>query len=209
MFETTLSDDQAVTATLHNPSGSCSEFSAAKNRAQRLTVEADRKIFSEDIGSIEITVSRSGLSMQGEMVVNLSGLGPHVGGLPSQVTIEDGQASASVTVSIDDDLEREFDETFVVFASTEGATGALLLNLVDDDTGDWTNKFLPEDINGDRLVTPLDALLLVNFLNGDDEPLLATRPPLLPRAYLDADGNGFVSPTDVLWVINYLNRDIQ
>ena len=51
-------------------------------------------------------------------------------------------------------------------------------------------------MNGDSLVTPLDALLVINFLNGN-RAAAAVRP--------DVNGDGVVTPLDVLLVVNHLN----
>ena len=47
----------------------------------------------------------------------------------------------------------------------------------------------PYDVNGDGGVTPLDALILINYIN--------------------TDGDGGVTPLDVLVVINYINAQQQ
>lgn len=65
---------------------------------------------------------------------------------------------------------------------------------------------IPEDTNGDGIVTALDVLLLVNYLNailaggGIPDPVGD-----FPPAY-DVNRDGRVTPLDVLLVINHLNR---
>ena len=56
----------------------------------------------------------------------------------------------------------------------------------------------PLDTSGDGIITPLDALLVINWLNGSspDDP---------PPENLDVDRDGRVIPLDALLVINYLN----
>ncbi len=61
------------------------------------------------------------------------------------------------------------------------------------------------DVNNDGVVSPIDALQVINFLNVNGTTVLtapANRP--LPP-YLDVNGNGIVEPRDSLLVINYLN----
>ncbi len=67
-----------------------------------------------------------------------------------------------------------------------------------------TNPYIPQDVDGDGTVAPLDALLIVNRLNqvGGTIPVL---PPGVD-AYLDVNGDGVIGPVDALLVINYLNR---
>lgn len=73
--------------------------------------------------------------------------------------------------------------------------------------GDWQNPVNPFDVDNSGLVTPLDALVLVNDLNdrGSRELPPATA-EASPPAYLDVDGNGDISPRDVLLVVNVLNE---
>lgn len=74
----------------------------------------------------------------------------------------------------------------------------------------WAPDFLPTnpsdplDASGDGFVTPIDALLVINFLNsvgGGSDP---TGPRI--SSYLDTSADGFISPIDVLLVINRLNN---
>jgi hypothetical protein len=76
------------------------------------------------------------------------------------------------------------------------------LTLSISDARIWHNAALPWDVDGSGDVTPLDALLLINFLNS-----LSIRPsqPLDPPRYYDVNADGQCSPLDVLLVINYLN----
>ena len=67
----------------------------------------------------------------------------------------------------------------------------------------FTNASNPLDINGDGIVTPRDALLIINYLN----KVGPTGVDQLPddAAMLDSTGDNFVSPRDALWVINALS----
>ena len=58
------------------------------------------------------------------------------------------------------------------------------------------------DANRDGVVSPLDALMVINFLN---QYPAEVHPPIYPT-WLDVNQNGFVESTDVLMVINELNR---
>jgi hypothetical protein len=69
------------------------------------------------------------------------------------------------------------------------------------------NPIEPFDVNHDGLVTPLDALLIINALNAG-EPLsgVDTPPPgmaLLP--FLDSSGDNLLTPLDAVLIVNYLN----
>ena len=71
----------------------------------------------------------------------------------------------------------------------------------------WQNPVNRFDVSGDSVVSPVDVLLVINYLNDQSNDLSqrlpAVRPPEQP--YLDVDGNGFVTPSDALGVINHLN----
>ena len=79
------------------------------------------------------------------------------------------------------------------------------------DTWFWNNQFprtniaLPADTSGDGLVSPRDALIVINYLNTFGSGLLPA-PPVVLAGMIDVSGNGLVSPLDALLVINYLNR---
>ncbi|MCA9194910.1 MAG: hypothetical protein KDB03_24230 [Planctomycetales bacterium] len=68
------------------------------------------------------------------------------------------------------------------------------------------NAFQPLDVSGDRVITPIDALLLINFLNRETVFVLRDRTPYSPSQFLDVDHDEFATPTDVIIIINYLNR---
>lgn len=75
-------------------------------------------------------------------------------------------------------------------------------------TGQWHNFNMPVDINGDGVIAPLDALMVINALNTSGARNLTGSP--LPRsfadpAWLDADGDDVLTPSDALKIINYLN----
>jgi hypothetical protein len=65
---------------------------------------------------------------------------------------------------------------------------------------------IPEDTNGDGIVTALDVLLLVNYLNAHASGGGTPAPSGEFPALYDVNRDGRVTPLDVLLVINYLNR---
>lgn len=69
----------------------------------------------------------------------------------------------------------------------------------------WQNPVEPLDVNGNGKVEPIDALIVINFLNRSSSgahPVLTAAPP----PYLDVRGVGSVAPLDALLIINHLNR---
>jgi hypothetical protein len=110
------------------------------------------------------------------------------------------RAEVDFTVTIPDRVTRI--EVRAVDSRT-GVSSNIVGSPFDAEPGGWQNLAEPTDVNADSLVTPLDALLIVNQLNlSGSRPLTgsATSPP-----YLDVNGDGFLSPLDALLVINRLN----
>ncbi len=60
------------------------------------------------------------------------------------------------------------------------------------------------DVNDSGQISPIDALLVINYLNRGGSSDINTALPGPP--YYDVDGNQRITPTDALRVINYLNR---
>lgn len=70
---------------------------------------------------------------------------------------------------------------------------------------DWHNASLPCDVDGTELVTPLDALVVINALNRDGSHPLSQ--PNNGEPLMDVDADGYVTPLDVLSVINVIARN--
>ena len=72
-------------------------------------------------------------------------------------------------------------------------------------THPWYNAALPLDTNNSGAVSPLDALVVINYLNsGANRSIAAGSAPTF--GYLDTSKDNVISPLDALLVINVLNR---
>ncbi|MEI6526071.1 MAG: cadherin domain-containing protein [Planctomycetota bacterium] len=62
------------------------------------------------------------------------------------------------------------------------------------------------DVNGDGIISPLDVLTTVDYINANpgNSQLPLNSPDVPP--FVDVDGDGFVTPLDVLSVVNTLNK---
>jgi hypothetical protein len=70
----------------------------------------------------------------------------------------------------------------------------------------WQNARLAFDVNNDGLITPLDAVLVINELNAvGPRELPALSAGLTPPPFFDVSGDGFISALDAVLVINRLN----
>ncbi len=73
---------------------------------------------------------------------------------------------------------------------------------------DWRNPADALDVNHDRAIAPLDALLVITELNEVGSHALADDKPAT-ALFLDTSGDQLVAPRDALLVINALNEDIS
>ncbi len=73
----------------------------------------------------------------------------------------------------------------------------------------WQNKLEPRDVNADGVISPIDVLFIINFLNFrlDHNLPVPPTPDFSPPPYLDVSGDNEVSPVDAVRVINFLNGE--
>jgi hypothetical protein len=67
----------------------------------------------------------------------------------------------------------------------------------------WQNTARPNDVNNDGSVTPLDALIIFNYLNTfgpGPVPTTGSPPP-----FYDVNGDDSITPLDALRIFNELN----
>lgn len=69
---------------------------------------------------------------------------------------------------------------------------------------DFQNPFDKLDVNDDESISPLDALIVINYLNSA-KPTHLQGPHEDGTPFLDVNGDEEASPVDVLQVINHLN----
>ena len=72
----------------------------------------------------------------------------------------------------------------------------------------WTSPTHACDTNGDGIIAPMDALMIINHLNARGAHKLVVPPSAdeMPPPFLDVNADGSVSPFDALVTINYLNK---
>lgn len=68
----------------------------------------------------------------------------------------------------------------------------------------WHNQSNPVDVNNDGLITPIDALLIINEINLRGARSLVGSDLAFPP-YIDTNGDNLLTGNDVLQVINYIN----
>ena len=67
------------------------------------------------------------------------------------------------------------------------------------------NKSMPLDVDNDLQISPLDALVVINQINGNSSAVEGEGAGESPVMFCDVDADGTVTPLDVLAVINELN----
>ena len=100
------------------------------------------------------------------------------------------------------------DDTFIyeVRDASGGATQGTVTLVVD--RSKWQNPSERRDVTGEGDISPLDALVLINYINSHTAPGPAVPvppDPAEPPPYYDVNGDGWVSAIDVIIIINYLN----
>jgi hypothetical protein len=101
----------------------------------------------------------------------------------------------------------------VVLRATSRANGDFVERFeriyVIKDTTPYHNDYLPQDVDGDGAITPLDPLVIINYLNSHGSGIIQPAGEGESPGDLDVNGDGVVSPLDILIVINTLNQGVQ
>ena len=96
----------------------------------------------------------------------------------------------------------------VVLSATSSLTGAQISKgvrvVIDRDQTPYHNDSNPGDVDGDGSVSPLDPLIIVNYINSHGPGTIRPEGEG-PTPHMDVDGDGVVSPLDILVLINMIN----
>ncbi len=132
---------------------------------------------------------------------------------PDSVVIVSEAEHGTVTVLGDGRVRYDADNGFVgedaiafTLHDVEGRTiilGSVMIRVVNSPLN---NPLLGADVDNNGVVSPFDALLVINALNRAGAPSVAVEPDALAPPYLDVNGDGRISAVDALMVINVLNR---
>ncbi|MFT5523674.1 MAG: hypothetical protein ACI9HK_001622, partial [Pirellulaceae bacterium] len=71
----------------------------------------------------------------------------------------------------------------------------------------WQNPEINEDVTGDGHISPLDALVLINYINLHRPDTNLPPAPQMPPPFYDVNGDNQVTSIDVLMVVNLLNDE--
>lgn len=158
-----------------------------------------------------------GMSFDGTLALNQLQPAPLNGDPPNiSVAIQTAENithSAQGFISVNESIDQDSDNVGVwisrAFTNRTIAAGSQLTWRLDILTSDgvspprYTNLAGRLDTNGDREISPIDALLVINELNTGGPRQLIEFPN---SPFLDTNADGQLSPIDVLVVINHLNQ---
>jgi hypothetical protein len=168
----------------------------------RLFVTIDRTSIREFGGTAIGTVTRSTPDQSGDLLITLTSSDTTEATVPDFVEIPANQSSVSFVITAVDDSFVDGTQTVLITAEAGGfADGSRSIHVTDSD-GRWHNRLRPFDVNNDTSLSPIDALLIINFLNAfGSGPVPSGSPP----PFFDVNSDDFISPIDALLVINALN----
>ncbi len=185
--------------------GAQSTIAIADYETLALSVASTR--FDEAVGAVEVTIERSNTDNAEELIVSLDTSDTPAIVAPETVRIPAGKSQVVFAIDVIDNFVVNEDVPVLIVASEPAYESARLeLLVVNDDRYSWTNQRDRFDVNDDGFVTPLDALVIINELNGPG----ARQLPELTMAtelYFDVNEDLFLTPSDALQVINLLNSE--
>ncbi len=124
------------------------------------------------------------------------------------LTFLPGATSQTISVTVNGTLYANPTKQFSVSltqpvgAILTGATGTG--SIINNNVPTWTNPVVSTDVNGDGAVTPIDALVEINYLNTTGESA-DPAPPDGKHAFLDVNKDGSITPLDALVVIDQID----
>jgi hypothetical protein len=203
-----IAPSSVVFASAKNALGSQSELSPGKTTGQLLIMQSPANQLREGGPSLHITLQRPSSDTSQPLTVKLTCSDWSQLDLPSDVTIPSGELSVQFSVTaIDDDMMEVPTLVRILAESTSVGmdSGAIQLTVLDNDS-QWHNYAMPLDVDHDNNISPLDVIIIINYLNSNQNPNLTTAAAPTPRLFIDVDEDLFASPLDVILVINYLNK---
>jgi hypothetical protein len=99
------------------------------------------------------------------------------------------------------------DVTLIAVSLRDGTvlTKSTRIHIIKDSTP-YHNDQDPADVDGDGMITPIDALVIVNYINNHGPGAIKPEGEG-PVPNLDVDGDGMVTPIDILIIINLINEN--
>jgi murein DD-endopeptidase MepM/ murein hydrolase activator NlpD len=197
-----------ITVSANDLGSAFEQLTVVDDEQAELTISLSASSISESAGTLTGTVSRN-TPPASDLIVNLVSSDLTVATVPSRITIPAGEFTMAFSINVINDSRYRGDSTVQIMASAEGlqdSSGGLLVT-DDDPQWPWHNSRNPNDVNFDTVVSPLDALIVISFINSSRRGVLPdVNPGNLPPPYVDVNRDGQVTPVDALLVISQLNK---
>lgn len=204
-----LDGDQAVriTASATGISPATVDLIVADAEFLTITVLTPSVLENAGANAARIRISRSNTDTTEALPVTISGSDPSLLEPAASVTIPSGQQQVLLQLdAIDDDIP-ELTKTVTLAFAASGYTGGIgVVTILDDEPPLYQNPSNPLDVNDDNKVQPIDALLIINFLNRNNSDGFLDPELGLDLPFYDVTGDYIVQPIDALRIINFLNR---
>ncbi len=124
--------------------------------------------------------------------------------IPGSVVIPANESFVEFDIDAVHDFIVDGNQTVnIVAAAPQHVDGSQGIEVVDNPFP-WHNYRIAADVNDDGNITPVDALIVVNYLNfnqSTDPPA----PPARPAPFYDAQPTNTITPADALFIVNVLN----
>ncbi len=156
-----------------------------------------------EIGGVAVgTVTRNNADLTQPLTVTLTSSDPGAATVDASVIIPANQQSATFQVRAVHDTSRGTVIVSITATAADFVNASQAVTITDSDLT-WHNSAFPTDVNNDGRLSPIDALLVINYLNAFGSGGLPTGSP---PPFLDVNADNQVSPVDALLVINALNQ---
>jgi len=167
-----------------------------------LTVSITPNAIPEINGVAVGTVSRNSTDLSQPLTVMLTSSDLNAATVTALVIIPANRQSANFQVIAVNDTTRGTVAVSITASATDFINSSQIITVTDSQLT-WHNSSFPNDVNADGMVSPVDALLIINHLN---EFGIGSIPAGSPPPYLDVSGDNQIWPLDALLVINILNQ---
>ena len=169
------------------------EYTGKRDRPIAADFDADG---IDDIGLWAPDVNSTSPNTTGEWFILVSGGDSVLNRIEHVPAGEPGVQTINFTGSNEGDIYAQFGDDYALpIAGNFGAPAEFVAPLSVDPVTPLHNVSMPNDVNNDGRVSPLDALIVINLLNE----------PSLPSLFADTDGDGAVSPLDAIRIVNELD----
>ena len=163
---------------------------------------SDQQQYEGAIITGQVTRNVMGVSESAVVAVSLFEATRLIGS--STVTIPANASAGTFEFALPSDHLREGGMFVTVEVQSLGYVSASAQVDVLDFEALWHNFRNPLDVNDDGEISPLDALLVINFLSTSRGPVSDILRPSTSPQFLDTSDDQFLSPRDALLVINHL-----